>query len=202
SNQLPKATAPSKDPVEVSLGQPVVVGNETRIPVEVGGNVTDIRGMKLEISGQFSAFLGVEKGTLLQSYTNPVMLLGRADGRIVHVDFAIAGLDVDGIKESGDVVWLRFAGTPHVKLNSVEGRTSQNAALNAAKKRGAGESVPMSFNLMQNYSIQPDDNDRVRVAYHRPRNGRSLQHSWREGRDIGQQCSGSRLLPGPVEWKG
>jgi hypothetical protein len=151
SGQLPKAAALSRDPVEVSLGQPVIVGNETRIPVNVEGPVTDIRGMKLEISGQFGAFLGAEKGTLLQAYTTPVMVLSRANGHNVYVDLAIAGLNVDGIKEGGDVVWLRFTGDPHVRLNSVEGRTSHNSILNMAKKRGAGESVPTAFNLMQNY---------------------------------------------------
>jgi hypothetical protein len=151
SNQLPKVTAPPKDPVEVSLGQPVVVAGETRIPVTLEGSVTDIRGMKLTVNGQFGSFLGAVKGSLLEDYTNPVLVLSRSEGRNVYIDFAVAGLDVRGINEGGDVVWLRFSGNPHVKLSSVEGRTSQNTALNVAKKRGAGESVPTSFTVMQNY---------------------------------------------------
>jgi hypothetical protein len=149
--QLPKVPAPSTEPMEVSLGKAAVVGNETRIPVMLGGEVTDVRGLTLQVRGQFGSFLGVEKGALAEEYTNPVILLSRSEDRNVYVDLAVAGLNADGINRIGDVAWLRFTGDPHVQLASIAARTSQNTVLNTAKKVGAGESVPTEFSLEQNY---------------------------------------------------
>jgi hypothetical protein len=135
----------------VSLGKPVIVGNETRIPVVIEGDVVDVRGMKLAINGQFCSFLGAEKGSLLQEYETPVMVMNRAAGRDVFVDVAVVGLDAAAVSKSGDLVWLRFAGDPRISLKSVEGRTSRNSLLAMAKKRGEGEGIPTSYDLAQNY---------------------------------------------------
>ena len=151
SNTLPKLPALSPDAVEVSLGKPAIVGNETRIPVTVGGGVTDIRGMKIEVEGAFGSFVGAAKGGLLNSYETPTMVMARADGRKVFVDLAVMGLDAPGINRSGDVVWLRFTGRPMVRLTVADARSSGNASLNTMKKKGEGEAVPTTYVLEQNY---------------------------------------------------
>ena len=151
SNVLPKLPALSPDPIEFSLGKPAIVGNETRIPIAVGGGVTDIRGMKIEVEGAFGAFVGAAKGDLLNSYESPTMVMARAEGRKVFVDLAVMGLDAPGINRSGDVVWLRFTGRPMVRLTVADARSSSNASLNTMKKKGEGEAVPTTYVLEQNY---------------------------------------------------
>ncbi len=151
SHVLPKLPAPSKDPVEVSLGKPVASGNETRIPLMVAGGVTDIRAMKIEVDGAFGSYLGADKGELLKSYDTPVMVMSRAEGRKVFVDLAVMGLNTHGIDRSGDLVWLRFTGRPLVKLTSSDARNSLNAALDVLKKKGEGEAGPTAYSLQQNY---------------------------------------------------
>jgi hypothetical protein len=150
-HQLPKLPAPLNDPVEVSLGRPVVSGTETRIPLMIGGGVTDVRGMSVVVEGAFGSFLGAEKGALLNAYETPVMVMARAQGRSVFVDLAVMGLQAPGIGRSGDVVWLRFTGRPMVSLAVTEVRNSLNAALNVQKKKGEGEGVPETYTLQQNY---------------------------------------------------
>jgi hypothetical protein len=148
---LPKASAQSADPVEISLGASVATDNEVSIPVILGGAVTDVRGLKLEVSGQFGTYLGAEKGDLLKGYASPVPLLTRAEGRSVFLDLAVMGLDASAIDRPGEVAVLRFTGNPRIQLASFEARTSRNTALEMKKVKGAGETEPTVFALLQNY---------------------------------------------------
>ncbi|MCC6398707.1 MAG: T9SS type A sorting domain-containing protein [Bacteroidetes bacterium] len=148
---LPKAAELSKEPVELSLGEPVVMGNETRIGVMVGGAVNDIRATHLALTGQFGKFLGAEKGSLLQNYATPVLVMSRSQEEQIIVDLAVAGLDAQGISTSGELVVLRFEGTPAVRLTSHEVRNSQNLTLAAIKVKGPGEATPTSYRIAQNY---------------------------------------------------
>jgi hypothetical protein len=169
ANQLPKLQAVSTEPVEVSLGKAVIIGNETRIPVIVAGGVTDIRGMNIQVTGQFGSFLGAEKGPLLQNYETPVMMLSRSAGQNVFVDCAVMGLDAQGIQQAGEVVILRFAGTPFVRLASTEARNSCNMTLAVLMKNGAGEMTPTTYRLDQNY---PNPfNPTTTISYDLPRSG-------------------------------
>ncbi len=148
---LPKAAAQSSQPLEISLGAPAANGNEINIPVVLSGGVTDVRGLKLEINGQFGAFLGAEKGELLKQYASPVPLLSRVEGRTVYLDLAVMGLDASAIDRPGEVAMLRFTGNPRVQLASFEARGSRNTPLEMKKVRGAGETEPTVFALLQNY---------------------------------------------------
>jgi len=151
-SQLPKRSAPPTDPMEVSLGAPVVMGNETRIPVMLGGAIVDVRAVKLEVDGAFGTFLGAEKGELLESYITPVAVMSNAEGRRLCVDVAVLGLDAEGLRHTGEVVILRFAGSaPRVHLQTSEARSSGNVALKVVKVKGAGDSEPTSYALQQNY---------------------------------------------------
>jgi hypothetical protein len=115
------------------------------------GSVTDVRAMSLEVKGQFGKFLGAEKGSLLQSYETPVMLMSRNEGKQVFVDLSVVGANVQGMNRPGEVVVLRFEGKPQIQLVKNEARSSNNAALPVKKVIGAGEAVPTAFTLGQNY---------------------------------------------------
>ncbi|MGA9364221.1 MAG: T9SS type A sorting domain-containing protein [Bacteroidota bacterium] len=151
TSQLPKVVGTPTQPAEVSLGSPVELGTETRIPVVVGGEVSDIRAMKLVIEGSSGMFLGAEKGELLQSYSTPVAVMSKAEGGVICVDLAVMGLDAEGLSRAGEIVILRFGGKPRVHLLTGEARSSDNKALNVVKVRGAGDSEAPIFTLLQNY---------------------------------------------------
>ncbi len=148
---LLKVTPPSKEPVNVFLGAPLASGSETRIPVMLAGAVADVRAMQLKINGDFGAFLGVEKGTLLKEYPSESMVMSRSAEGEVFVDLAVMGLQQPGISKAGEVAVLRFEGTPSLRLNKYGARNSGNVALPLVKVQGAGEAVPTSYQLKQNY---------------------------------------------------
>jgi hypothetical protein len=146
-----KVSAAPTDTVGVSLGQPMIAGNETRVPVVLDGNFSDVRAMSLVVDGRFGKFLGAEKGTLLQSYQTPVMVMSRSTERQAFVDLSVVGSNVEGLSRPGEVVVLRFEGTPQIKLIKNIARNSENMVLPVQKLRGAGEAVPTEFTLLQNY---------------------------------------------------
>lgn len=139
------------DTVQVSLGQPIVIGNETRIPVMLAGGFSDVRAMSLVVDGRFGKFLGAEKGSSLQGYQTPVMIMSRATERQAFVDLSVVGSDVQALSRPGDAVILRFEGTPQIQLTKNVARNSYNMALPVQKIRGAGEAVPTTYQLLQNY---------------------------------------------------
>jgi hypothetical protein len=149
NHRLPKAV--TSDSIDVSLGKPVVVGNETRIPLMVEGSVADLRALSIEVTGQFGSFLGVEKGELLEDYTTPVLLMNKTYDRTAYLDMAIVGVENAGLSSEGQMAILRFTGNPHVQLTVRSARNSNNVPIVARKKVGEGESVPTTFTLSQNY---------------------------------------------------
>jgi hypothetical protein len=149
-HELPKVM-PQTAPVSVSLGRPVDTGSEVRLPVLIGGEVSDIRAMSLELDGAFGSFLGAEKGEMLRSYTTPVTVFGRSEGRSVFVDCAVMGLEAPGLNGVGEVLVLRFAGATSVGLTKADCRTSGNARLDVALTREKSGSMPMAYALEQNF---------------------------------------------------
>ncbi len=146
-NALPK-TAPASDaPLFVSLGAAERSGGETRIPVLVSGNVSDLRGLKLRLSGSHGRLIGVEKGELLRSYATPVPVMSLVNGRDIAVDLAVLGLDTPAMAREGEVVVLRFAGDARLSFTGAEARTSANRALKTQTRC----EVPVSMTLEQNY---------------------------------------------------
>jgi hypothetical protein len=151
TGQLPKVLAATKEPMQVSLGTPIASGNETHIGVMIGGEVSDVRAMRLELKGDFGSFLGAEKGSVLQEYNTPIMLFHRSADGHVFVDLAVMGLTAHGLNRPGEVAVLRFEGTPHMQLIKYDVRNSSNQALPVEKGIGAGEVAPTQYGLKQNY---------------------------------------------------
>jgi uncharacterized repeat protein (TIGR02543 family) len=151
SGTLPKPLAASEEPIQFSLGAPSVAGNETLIPLMVAGEVADVRALKIELNGQFGEFLGAVKGNLLAEHTTPVVIMSRAEGRHVYVDLAVLGLNAQSVSRPGEVVVLRFTGSPYVRLASTAARNSGNLPLKVETVKGAGELAPTAYDLAQNY---------------------------------------------------
>ncbi len=148
---LPKLSEELTEPLEIFLGQSRVEGSEVLIPVILGGGVTDVRGLSLELTGQFTSFLGVEKGELLKACEDPTPLLHRVDGRSIYLDLAVMGLSAPPLDRPGEVAILRFEGSPGIQLSAFEGRDSRNRSLEVKKVRSGGEAHPTEYVLMQNY---------------------------------------------------
>jgi hypothetical protein len=149
-HELPKVM-PQTGAVVVSLGSPAEAGGEIHLPVLISGGVSDIRALSLELSGTYGTFLGAEKGEMLQQYRTPVMVFSRSEGRSVFVDCAVPGLDAQSLNREGEVLVLRFAGTPSLALTRADCRTSRNTRLDVALGRGQPASVPVTYALEQNY---------------------------------------------------
>jgi hypothetical protein len=149
-HQLPKLLARSDEPVAVSVGDVLAGGGETRVPVMIGGAVTDIRAMSMVLHGRFGHFLGVEKGSLLAGYTTPVTVMARQDGQEVYVDLAVMGLEATGLSSAGEVVVLRFEGKAQANLARVDCRNSMNETLKSSVKAQASV-LPTEYALEQNY---------------------------------------------------
>jgi hypothetical protein len=149
-HELPKV-APQVDPARLVLGAPVVLGEETTIPVSLKGGVTDLRGLSMTLAGQCGQLIAAEPGSLLKSYDNRAAILKRqADGK-VHVDVALLGLDKEAINSEGELLTLRFRGDANLFVQNVQGRTSNNTALTFASAGTSNQAAPTRYDLKQNY---------------------------------------------------
>ncbi len=146
----PKIEAEPTEPVELQLGEPIIAGSQTRIPLFVSGGVQNVRAMSLTFAGQFGKLVSVEKGTLLTDFTNPVMLLSNVDGSQVFVDFAVLGAEESGIDAEGEVLTLVFEGNAELNISRAEVRNIFNSSM-VVNISGTSELVPSEFALLQNY---------------------------------------------------
>jgi hypothetical protein len=146
----PKVPAIPNEPAVISLGQPIVSGSETLVPVMLSGTVSDIRGMKLRMNGQFGKLLGVNKGTLLDDYSTPIMLLSNTKDQQVMLDFSVVGLNAQGVSKEGQLAVLRFSGKANLNITSAEIRNSSNTPM-LVKGGETQTTVPTVFALSQNY---------------------------------------------------
>ncbi len=146
----PKIEAAPTEPVEIQLGEPIIVGNQTRIPLYVSGGVENLRAMSLTFAGQFGKLASVEKGSLLTEFTNPVMVMNKVEANNIYVDLAIFGAEETGICSEGEVLTLILEGNASIQLSSAEIRNALNAPM-AVKISGRGELLPKEYALIQNY---------------------------------------------------
>jgi hypothetical protein len=150
NNVYPKIEAEPTEPVDLQLGEPIIAGNQTRIPLFVSGGVQNVRAMSLTFAGQFGKLVSVEKGSLLTEFTNPVMVMSNTDGNQVYVDLAVFGAEEVGINTEGEVLTLIFEGNTEININTAEVRNILNGPM-AVNISGSEELVPSEFALMQNY---------------------------------------------------
>jgi hypothetical protein len=146
----PKVAPVPTEPVEISVGKPLASGNETFVPIFISGAVQDLRAASIVLSGSFGKFISAEKGDLLTSYTTPVMVMSRSDNSNVYVDLSLAGADVKGISQEGQLVILRFEGKANVSLSSADLRNVANSAM-LVKFGDNTRAIPTEFALSQNY---------------------------------------------------
>ena len=146
----PKIEAEPSEPVELQLGEPVVTGSQTRIPLFVSGGVENVRAMSLRFAGEFGKLVSVEKGSLLTEMTNPVMVMSNTDGNQVFVDLAVFGAEEVGINSEGEVLTLIFEGNTEINLSTADVRNILNGPM-AVNIAGSDDLVPAEFALMQNY---------------------------------------------------
>jgi hypothetical protein len=151
NNHLYPKISPIPDkPVEFTLGKQVTTGSETLVPLNLTGAVSDVRAISLSLSGQYGKFIGVEKGSLLNEYTTPVMLFSKNEENRVDVDLAVMGLDAKAINREGELLILRFEGNTNVSICKAEARNSGNLAM-LTKLTGETELIPEAYSLKQNY---------------------------------------------------
>ncbi|MBK7632738.1 MAG: T9SS type A sorting domain-containing protein [Ignavibacteriales bacterium] len=146
----PKLNAQPTEPVELKLGDPIFAGNQTRVPLLVSGGVQNVRAMNLTFAGNFGKLVSVEKGELLTSISNPVMVMNNVEGNQVYVDLAVFGANEFGISTSGEVLTLVFEGNTDININSANVRNILNGAMKVSFS-GSVETIPTEFALLQNY---------------------------------------------------
>jgi hypothetical protein len=146
----PKLNGEPTEPVDLQLGEPIIAGCQTRIPLFVSGGVQNVRAMSLMFAGQFGKLVNVEKGSLLTEFTNPVMVMSNTDGNQVYVDLAVFGAEEVGINTEGEVLTLVFEGNTEINISTADIRNILNSPM-AVNISGTEGSVPTEFALMQNY---------------------------------------------------
>ncbi len=147
----PKAAPAPESPVELFVGEPMYVGNETLVPLSLKGTVVDVRALELAFSGSFDKLVSVEKGTLLQSVEVPVVIMDKSTANSANVDLAIFGADVEGLNAEGEILTLRFEGRADVQLSSANVRNSGNNSMKIEITNSNINAIPTSFALDQNY---------------------------------------------------
>jgi hypothetical protein len=145
----PKISEPV-EPIELQLGEPIIVGNQTRIQLFVSGGVQNVRAVSLSFTGQFGKLVSVEKGVILSEFTNPVMLMNNTEANNVYVDLAVFGAGETGVNTAGELITLVFEGNTNIRLNTADVRNILNGAM-AVKISGSEGIVPTEYALMQNY---------------------------------------------------
>jgi hypothetical protein len=150
SHVYPKIESEPTEPVDLQLGEPIIAGGQTRIPLYVSGGVQNVRAMSLTFAGQFGKLVSVEKGSLLTEFTNPVMVMSNTDGSQVFVDLAVFGAEEIGINTEGEVLTLVFEGNTEISLSTAEVRNVLNHTM-AVDISGTDGLVPSEFALLQNY---------------------------------------------------
>ena len=106
--------------------------------------------MSLTFAGKFGSLVGVEKGSLLNEFTNPVMVMSNTDGNQVFVDLAVFGAEEVGINSEGEVLTLIFEGNTEINISTADVRNILNGPMNV-NISGSEGLVPADFALMQNY---------------------------------------------------
>jgi len=116
----------------------------------ISGGVQNVRAMSLTFAGQFGKLVGVEKGSILTEFTNPVMVMSNTDGNQVYVDFAVFGAEEVGINTEGELLTLVFEENTEINLSTADVRNILNGPMvvNISFSEGL---VPTEFALMQNY---------------------------------------------------
>lgn len=150
NNMYPKIAPVPETPVEISVGKPIASGGQTLVPIFISGAVQDLRAASLTLSGSFGKFISAESGELLSSYTTPVMLFSRTDNNNIYVDLSLAGADVSGISQEGQLIVLRFEGKANINITSAELRNLANSPM-LVKLNGSSKGRPTEFGLSQNY---------------------------------------------------
>ena len=97
--------------------------------------------MSLTFAGQFGKLVGVEKGTMLTEFTNPVMVMSNVEGNQVYVDLAVFGAEELGINTEGEVLTLVFEGNTEININTADIRNILNS--------------PMAVNISGSRRISP-----------------------------------------------
>ena len=150
SHVYPKLESEPAEPVKLQLGEPVASGSQTRIPLYVSGGVQNVRAMSLTFAGEFGKLVSVEKGSLLNEFTNPVMVMNNTDGSKVLVDLAVFGAEELGINTEGEVITLVFEGNAELSLSSADVRNILNRTM-AVNITGTEGLLPLEYALIQNY---------------------------------------------------
>ncbi len=150
-NIYPKTAPAPETPVELHLGEPMYLGNETLVPLTLKGTVVDVRALELTFGGSFGKLVSVEKGALLQNVEAPVVIMDRSTVNSANVDLAIFGADVEGLNAEGEILTLRFEGRADVQLSSANVRNSGNNSMKIEITNSNITAVPTSFALDQNY---------------------------------------------------
>lgn len=149
---FPKILPIPNEPAIISLGKPIISGSETLVPVMLSGTVSDIRGMKLRMNGSFGKLLGVNKGSVLDGYSTPVMLLSNTRNQQVMLDFSVVGLKAQGVSKEGEIAVLRFSGNANLNISSAEIRNSANdPMLVKTSIEENSTTLPKAFIISQNY---------------------------------------------------
>lgn len=140
----------TNSPLEFSLGTFNSSTDEIRVPVNISGNVTDVRGFSLSANLSNMEFVRVEKQGALTGQTS--LLFGKAEGNTVFVDASV--FDGVGIGTSGTIANIVFKPTgpkPTISLSTVKARNTNNESFTVKIGGNSNSELPTSFGLNQNY---------------------------------------------------
>ena len=140
----------SKEPLEFHSGTFNSNTNEIRVPVNISGNVSDLRGFSLTANISNMEFVKVEKEGSLTNQTS--LIFGKAEGNTVYCDASV--FDGIGIGTPGTIANLVFKSTgpkPAISLSTVKARNTNNESFVVKVGGTSNNELPTSFGLNQNY---------------------------------------------------